>query len=222
MRQAIAYAVDRNPIATDILFDTVLPTDVLFSPAIWTYDPSYHPYLKRDVAKAKQLLAQAGKPNGFAFNFLIASGSPAGQQWAVLLKDQLKEAGIDVTIQQLDFPKQITAVTADQYDVATIGWGPGYDPDSFVYSHFSTKGPLNKRTHYSNPQVDMLIDQGRTTLDPAQRKPIYQQIQKLVIGDGVFGIIYNSKVIDLTSKKVQNFPLGPAPAVGVSQVWKTA
>ena len=223
IRQAIAYAVDRAPIATNVLFDTVVATDVIFNPSIWAYEPGYHPYLKRDVAKAKQLLAQAGKPNGFSFSFLIATGSPAGQQWAELLKDQVKDAGIEMTITDLDFPKQITAVTAGDYQASTIGWGPGYDPDSFVYSHFSTKGPLNARTHYNNPQVDSLIDQARTTLDANARKPLYQQIQRIVIGDdAVFCILYNTTSADVSLKKVQNYPLGPTAAVGLSQVWKTA
>jgi peptide/nickel transport system substrate-binding protein len=223
VRQAIAYALDRTPIASNVLFDTVVATDVIFNQSIWAYEPGYHPYLKRDVAKAKQLLAQAGKPNGFSFSFLIATGSPAGQQWAELIKDQVKEAGIDMTIQELDFPKQITAVTAGDYEAATIGWGPNYDPDNFVYSHFSTKGPLNARTHYNNPTVDALIDQARTTLDTDKRKPLYQQIQQIVIGDdAVFCIVYNTTSADVTLKKVQNYPLGPLPVVGLSQVWKTA
>lgn len=135
----------------------------------------------------------------------------------------MKEAGIDMTIQALEFPKQITAVTAGDYQASTIGWGPNYDPDNFVYSHFHTKGPLNARTHYNNPQVDALIDQARTTLDADKRKPLYQQIQRTVIGDdAVFCILYNTTSADVSLKKVQNYPLGPVATVGLSQVWKTA
>jgi len=82
LRQAVSYAIDRATIAKAVYFDTALPLDVIFSPAIWTYDTGYHPYLKRDVARAKQLLAQAGKPSGLAFTLLTRNDIPTWQQGA--------------------------------------------------------------------------------------------------------------------------------------------
>jgi peptide/nickel transport system substrate-binding protein len=222
VRQAISYAIDRAVITKNVYFDTALPLDVIFAPSIWTYDPSYHPYLQRDVAKAKQLLAQAGKSSGVSFTYTTSTGSPTGQQTAELIKDQLSEAGIQMTIAQVEFAKLIEAATNGDYQAANIGWSAGYDPDGWVYNHFSTKGSLNARTHYSNPQVDQLLEQARTTLDNNQRKPLYQQAQKLIVGDAVFCWFLDSNNENVSLKKVQNYPIGPTPAVGVSQVWKTA
>jgi peptide/nickel transport system substrate-binding protein len=222
LRQAVSYAIDRNVIAKNVYFDTVIPSDALFAQSIWAYDPSYHPYTPRDVNKAKQLLAQAGKPNGFAFTYMTSAGSPTGQQQAELIKDQLAEAGMQMTIQQIEFAKLLQAFSAGDHQAGSVGWSAGYDPDGWVYKHFSTKGSQNIWNHYSNPQLDTLLDQGRTTLDEAQRKPIYQQAQKIFLGDAVFCIVTNSTTINLTSKKVQNYPIGPTPAVGVAEVWKTA
>ncbi|MGI8552260.1 MAG: ABC transporter substrate-binding protein [Dehalococcoidia bacterium] len=222
LRQAVSYAIDRSVIAKNVLFDTAIPLDVIFAPSIWTYDPSYQPYLKRDLAKAKQLLAQAGKPNGFAFTYLTSSGSPTGQQTAELIKDQLKEAGMDMSIQQVEFAKLTQALTAGEHQAGNIGWSAGYDPDGWVYNHFSTKGSSNVRSHYSNPQVDQLLEQARTTLDQAKRKPLYQQAQQIFMGDAVFCVLTDGNTIDLSTRKVQNYPIGPTSAVGVSEVWKTA
>ncbi|MGI8552261.1 MAG: ABC transporter substrate-binding protein, partial [Dehalococcoidia bacterium] len=222
LRQAVSYAVDREVIAKTVFFDTALPLDTVFAQSIWTYDPDYHPYLKRDVAKAKQRLAQAGKPNGFAFTYMTSSGSPTGQQQAELIKDQLKEVGIEMTIQQIEFAKLLDAFRAGDHQAGSVGWNAGYDPDGWVYKHFSTKGSQIIWNHYSNPDVDRLLEQARTTLDNSKRKPLYQQAQKLFIGDAVFCVLTNGNTINLTTKKVQNYPIGPTPVVGLSEVWKTA
>jgi ABC-type transport system substrate-binding protein len=200
-----------------------LPLDTIFSPAIWVYDESYHPYLKRDVARAKQLLAQAGQPNGFAFTLVTRNDNPSYQQTAELIKDQLKEAGIDVTIQLLQNPALIAALKAGEHQIAyyvTPAIGP--DPDSWVYPYFSTQGALNSYTHYNNPDVDSLLERARRTLDPAARKPLYQQAQRLVLTDAAVCVVADTTIAALSRANVHNVPLGPTPAVGASQVWKSS
>jgi peptide/nickel transport system substrate-binding protein len=93
---------------------------------------------------------------------------------------------------------------------------------SWVYKHFSSKGRLNARSHYNNPDVDRLLDQARTELDPPKRKPLYQQAQKQFMDDAVFCMLFLSRISSLSTAKVKNYPIGPTPAVGVSQVWKTS
>jgi len=223
LRQAVSYAIDRTAINHAVYFDTALPLDVIFNPAIWTYDAAYHPYLKRDVAKAKQLLAQAGRPNGFAFTLLVRNDPPDFQQTAELIKDQLKDVGIDMTIQPLDPSAEDAAMNAGEHQVGAVGTpGNGLDPSSWVSSRFSTKGALNSNTHYNNPDVDRLLEQARTTLDPAARKPLYQQAQKLIMDDAAVCVVVSQPVAALSRANVHNVPLGPTPAVGASQVWKTS
>jgi len=221
LRQAISYAIDRAAINHAVFFDTALPLDAIFTPAIWTYDADYHPYLKRDVARAKQLLAQAGRPNGFAFTLLTRNDAPNYQQGAELIKDQLKDAGIDVTIQLLENPALNAALRAGEHQVGLSAYAPGLDPDSWVYPYFSTRGALNSYTHYNNPDVDRLLELGRATLDPAARKPLYQQVQKLIVDDAAFCVLFNNTVAALSRANVHNVPLGPTPAVGASQVWRS-
>jgi len=219
LRQAVSYAIDRAAINHAVWFDTALALDVIFNPTIWTYDPDYHPYLKRDVARAKQLLAQAGRPNGFAFTLMASS---ANQQTWELIRDQLNEAGIEMTIQLLDYPAQLVAVEAGEYQVAASPKAPGLDPDSWVYPFFSNKGAQNSWTHYANPEVDRLLEQARTTLDPAARKPLYQQAQKLIVDAAAVCVLLSTRVAALSRANVHNVPLGPTPAVGASQVWKSS
>jgi len=222
LRQAVSYAIDRDTIAKTVWFETVSPLDVVFAPSIWANDPGYHPYLKRDVGKAKQLLAQAGKANGFSFTYMTSAGDNNLQQTAELIKDQLKEAGIEMTIQLLEFARLTQALTAGEHQAGSIAWSASLDPDDWVYNHFSSRGSLIARSHYSNPEVDALLVQARTTLDAAKRKPIYQQAQRLIMDDAVYCLLYDRNMVAFSARSVQSYPLGPTPAVGVSQVWKTS
>lgn len=97
----------------------------------------------------------------------------------------------------------------------------GLDPDSWVYPYFSSKGSLNAWTQYHNPDVHRLLDQARTTLEPAARKPLYQQAQRLIMDDAAVSMLFFPQVAALSRANVHNVPLGPTPAVGASQVWKS-
>ena len=222
LRQAISYAVDRAAISHAVFFDTALPLDAIFSPAIWTYDADYHPYLRRDLSKAKQLLAQAGLPRGLAFTLITRSNPPIFQQAAELIKDQLKEIGADMTIQLVDVPALVSAMKAGEHQVGYQALGSGPDPDSWVYPDFSSKGAANSFTHYQNKDVDSLLGRARTTLDPAARRPLYQQAQRLIVDDAAACELFDPTVAALSRASIHNVPLGPTPAVGASQVWKTA
>jgi peptide/nickel transport system substrate-binding protein len=222
LRQAVSYAIDRAALTHGLWFDSVLPLDVIFSPAVWAYDAPYHPYLRRDLTKAKQLLAQAGMPNGFALPLLAVTSNPLRLQEVELIKDQLKEIGIDVTIQGLDAPALSAAMKAGQHQLVYNPFTPASpDPDSWVYPWFSSNGGLVSYTRYNNPNVDRTLEQARTTLDPAARTPLYQQAQKLIVDDAAVCVVHANPSVALSRANVHNVPLGPTPAVGASQVWKS-
>jgi len=221
VRQAISLAIDRPAINHAVFFDTALPLDAIFSPAIWAYDDGYHPYLKRDVARAKQLLAQAGRPDGLAVELVTRTGAPAFQQTVELIKDQLKGIGVDVTLRLLESPAVLAALKAGQHQIGYQPINGGPDPDDWAYPYFCSNGALDAYTHYSNPDVDRLLEQARTTLDAAVRKTLYQQAQKLIVSDAAVCVVCDSTRCALSRASVHNVPLGPTPAVGASQVWKT-
>src|SRR5204863_9679567 len=110
LRRAVSYGIDRDQILKTVAFgsgralDTPIPESL---PSWYQKESSLHPYVKQDLAKAKQELAAGGKPGGFKFTFQATAGSPQTQQTAELIKDQLKPLGIDMEIQLIDFARII-------------------------------------------------------------------------------------------------------------------
>jgi len=105
-----------------------------------------------------------------------------------------------------------------QFDAALSGWSGRIDPDGNMYAFFHTGGSFNDG-RYSNAQVDMLLEQARTTIDQAKRKQIYQDAQKIIVGDAAYVFTTDPTVPQISSKKVQGFTLIPDGINRFAGVW---
>jgi peptide/nickel transport system substrate-binding protein len=181
LRQAVAEAIDRDQISKTVYFGTELVGYGPLPPSSWAYDASLKPY-SASVDKAKQYMAAGGMPNGFTFEYKLASGSPVGQQLLQLVKDQVAKAGITLNITQLDSTVVSTDAQNGNFQATGYGWSGRIDPDGNIYNFLHTGGGLSD-TKYSNPQVDDLLDKARATSDQAQRKGFYQQAVKMLADD---------------------------------------
>jgi len=179
LRQAFAEAVDRDQILKTIFFDVGKPAYGAFPPSNFAYDPNFKPYTG-NASKAKEYLKAGGKPDGFTCEMKIRSGDPETSQLAQLVKDQVAKAGITMNLTQIDYPTLVADQQAGKYQANLTGWSGRIDPDGNVYNQLHTGTPNNL---YSNPQVDDLLDRARAASDQAQRKEMYQQLQKLVADD---------------------------------------
>jgi peptide/nickel transport system substrate-binding protein len=190
VRQAIAMTIDRQLMTDTILFGFGTPMDGGIIPSWhWAY-ADLHLYPKPDVAKAKQLLSDAGYPSGFSLTIGAGANYAAQVQAAEMLKDQLKQIGIDVTPNPTEWGTYIeTVINKKEFDAAIIGWIGAIDPDDWVYARFHTGEKWNT-TGYSNPEVDKLLEQGRVTTDQAERKKLYNQADKLIVTDAPFVFFY--------------------------------
>jgi peptide/nickel transport system substrate-binding protein len=180
VRQAIAYAIPYQQILQTVWSGYASPLKSIVPPGQPTSDPATWPY-KTDLAKAKQLLAQAGYSNGFSTTLFTRSEDTDDQKAAVLIQESLAKIGVRVTIQKL-----LTAAYAarqfNQRDMPMFFW----DWISFVndpYYGFTFLTQCKQGTNYANfcnPKVDALIAQGMYEPNPTKRAAISHQIQKLV------------------------------------------
>jgi peptide/nickel transport system substrate-binding protein len=135
------------------------------------------PMPKRDVAKAKALLAAAGVPNP-SFTLMTPTTSDA-QKIAQVVQAMAKEAGFDVRIQSTEFATSLNLADKGQFDAYMLAWSGRADPDGNLFSFHACKQPLNY-AGYCTPGTDELINRSRSTNDPAQRRRIFEQIAEAI------------------------------------------
>ena len=138
------------------------------------------PIPKRDVARAKALLAEAGVPNP-SFTLMTPTTSDA-QKVAQVVQAMAKEAGFDVKIQSTEFATSLNMADKGDFEAYVLNWSGRADPDGNIFSFAACKQPLNY-SGICKPEVDELLTRSRTTLDPAERKKIYEQIAAILLKD---------------------------------------
>ena len=188
VRHAIAYAINRQDITTAMTFGTGVPTqDPIPSSSAWAYN--YAPY-SYDPAKAKQLLADAGYPNGFRMQIMPTTQYPESVRGAQVIQQELGAIGIRVTIKNLEWAQWLQEEGKGNYDTYVCSWNGLVDPYDFFYAQHRT-GQVFNFTGYSNPKVDKLLDEGNVTQGFDKRKAIYQQVNKMIVDDAPYIYLYN-------------------------------
>ena len=208
VRQAINYAIDKETIANDLLQGVAAPAKGLLSPGFGQWvnqDVAGHPY---DLDKARELLAEAGYPDGFQTTLsfaAVAPNLPKATEVATVIQASLAEIGIEVMLDTREFSEFIGALFGGQIEemaltsiLASIA-----DPDNWYTNLFATsrQSPNGFNfSYYGNTELDGLLDRGRTTFDPAERKGIYDQAQEVTQKDPPYGnIVYLPRIIAHTS-----------------------
>jgi peptide/nickel transport system substrate-binding protein len=192
VRQALAWAVDRSAIVKAAYYGHGAPS--LGGPIpSWSWAHSSDAvYPAPNIAKAKQLLAAAGYPNGFKMAIDASPSYPVQGIEAEIAQQGFKQIGIDVSINELEWGQYITTLTVKkQFDTADIGWGSFVEPDEYLYPEFHSKEFWNWYG-YSNSNVDSMLEQARTTIDLATRKQLYLKVQKQVSTDAPYIFYVNA------------------------------
>ncbi len=188
VRQAISYAFDYDA-ALQVAFGGVAKqARGPLSSSLPYFDPDLFQY-HRDLDKAKQLLTEAGYPNGFQIQFGYVGSSSAQTLTEGVLQSSLADVGITIVPQAQTFAALLTAfqnpdTAPDMFNLNNHSEYP--DPDFTLSRFFSiaaqgTGG--DNGGYYTNKDVDALIAQGRTTSDPTQRADIYKKIQEQIVAD---------------------------------------
>jgi peptide/nickel transport system substrate-binding protein len=215
VRQAIAYALDTQPIIHYLLRDEARPAYSILPPQHWAYDGDVERY-PHDPEKARELLDLAGYPakNGIRFHITMkTSTEESTRSLAAVFQQQLREVGIALDIRSFESATFLADVTKGAYQVHALRWiGGNQDPDMFenVFATSSFAPKRANRTFYSNPRVDELIKEGRSTLDQAKRKVIYDEIQQIVARDLPYINLWYPDNVLVHTNRVHGIELSPA------------
>ncbi len=215
VRQAIAYAIDRQPLIHSLFRDFARPANSILPPESWAYDGAVQSY-PHDPARARELLDAAGYPpvNGIRFHLTMkTSTEESGRLLAAVLQQQLHEIGIALDIRSFEFATFLSDVTHGQFQLYSLRWvGGNENPDIFDYvfstARFTPKGA--NRSFYSNPRVDVLIDQARKETDQTTRKQLYAEVQSILAQElPAINLWYLDNVL-VANRRVHNLSLNPS------------
>ncbi|WP_265521503.1 ABC transporter substrate-binding protein [Oerskovia flava] len=201
VRQAIAYAIDRDAITEATMYGnaTVNQTAIPVSSAWYTEYDTY----SLDTARASDLLDEAGVDD-LTIDLMVTADYPETVTAAQVIESQLAEVGIAVEIRSLDFGTWLDEQGQGNWDMLMLGWLGNIDPDDFYYGQHHTDGPNNYQG-YSNPEVDDLLDAGRTETDEQARQEIYAEAATQIADDASYIYLYNPAVVQTWSPDVVGY-----------------
>ncbi len=213
IRQAIGYAIDRQKIVTELLFDEAKVANSILPPQSWAYTPgTVYSY---DPAKAKQLLKEAGYKNE-PISFKFGSGNLAVSQYSQVIQSALTDIGLNVQIETLEVNTIRQQLAQGQFQVYTGVWIGGNQDPIFLRDLFSsTKIPGGavsccNRSRYSNAQVDKDVEDAINSVDKAAAKQLYGKVWTTVSSELPLLPLWYPANIVVTSKRIGNVKISPS------------
>ncbi|MNW34776.1 Heme-binding protein A precursor [compost metagenome] len=182
VRQALNYAIDVNAIVDNVLQGAAVQTNSLIGPKDFGYAGETEGY-GYDPEKAKQLLAEAGYPNGFSTTLDTVSWYIKNTDVAQVIAEQLKAIGVNVKVNNVESSVYRTLVPSNkQSDMYVLGWSSTntLDADAAIYAILRSGESYST---YNNEEVDAKLDEARSTSDQERRKALYKEIQEIVLQD---------------------------------------
>ncbi|MGV9796713.1 ABC transporter substrate-binding protein [Mycobacterium sp. NPDC003449] len=201
VRQAIAYAIDRDSISAATSYRTASTNQL----AIPQGNPWYTPYdrYRYDLDESRRLLAEAGaKPQ--AMDMLVTSEYPETVTAAQIIADNLAPLGITVNIRTVDFATWLDEQNTGHFDMLMMGWLGNIDPDDFYYAQHHSGGTSNAQK-FSDPEVDRLLDAGRVETDPTKRKDVYADAATRIADEVSYIYLYNPAVIQAWANNLSGY-----------------
>lgn len=180
LRQAVAYAIDKAKIIEAVSFGLGNVHDQKVAKTSRWYVPLKD--RSRDLAKAKALLKEAGYPDGLKVKVRVSRGWP-NPEVTQIVQGLLKDAGIQVDIELIDFAKNQDEKRSGEFDMAPLGGATYVDPDLAYYQYFHTENApikISNFPRYSNARVDKLLEQGRKEPDFKKRYQTYKEVVEII------------------------------------------
>ena len=227
IRQAMAYGLDRKLMVDELIDGNGVVINAPMVPSLWSYpeDGVLNEYT-RDVAKAKELLKKSGyedsNKDGFVdkngenlkLTLTYPSGDKAREMAAPIIQSQLKEVGIEIELEMMEFSSLMEKVVGnhefDLYLMAnTLSEEPDPKPTWYSTAASDEKGVFGWNiSGFKNKDVDKLLDQGLATLDQGERKEIYTEFAKIMNDELPWIPLYVPNVIQAYNKDLKNYEPG--------------
>ena len=212
IREALELSIDREAL-NQVVFNGAFLAGNQPVPPENPYYAAAVPMPKRDVAKAKALLAAAGQPNP-TIEMMVPNQSE-DQAVSQVVQSMAAEAGFNIKLSVVEFATSLQEQTKGNYETFMIGWSGRVDPDGNIYNFHHSKGSLNY-TKVNSPELDKLLDDAREKLDVAQRAKLYEQAAQIYLKNREILYLYHRKWLFGMSTKLQGFAPNPDGLIRLS------
>ena len=211
VRQAIATAINADDFITAVYKGSGEKANSLIGPKVFGYTTEAKAW-EYNVEKAKQLLAEAGYPNGFKAKIWI-NENVERRDIAIILQAQLKEIGIDLAVETLEWGAYLDGTARGDHELFMLGWVTVTgDADYGLYPllHSSSFGGAGNRAFYHNPKVDELLSKARVSINQEERKELYKEVQIIAQEEVPYYVTAYKSQNAALQKNIENFKLKPA------------
>jgi peptide/nickel transport system substrate-binding protein len=197
VRQALNCATDVDAIIKNVLDGNGRRLEGPLTPQMFGFDASIRGY-SHDPAKARRLLAEAGYPDGLEITLEAPAGRYQGdKEIAEALGGQWAKAGFKPKVQVAEWGAYFKRYLSKQFqDAYLLGLGGPMQDSDELYNLVSSKG---RGLYYKNEKVDLLFDQGRSTMDPAKRRKVYSELARVMVEDAAW--VYLMQQVDIYASR---------------------
>ncbi|MDD5543592.1 MAG: ABC transporter substrate-binding protein [Acidobacteriia bacterium] len=219
VRKAIAYAIDIPAIIKYLWRDQGIPASGILPPSVWAYEPHVELY-PHNLPLARRLLDEAGYPvppkSPSAPRFTLTyktSTEELSRLEAIVIQQQLREAGIQVEIRSFEFATFYSDIIQGRFQLFSLRWiGDNLNPQIFESVFYSKNIPPGgkNRGHYSNPRLDELIEKSRSEMNQEVRKQYYSEIQKILADDLPYISLWYVNNVCIANRRVKDIHLTPS------------
>lgn len=210
IRKAVAHAVKADDIIEAVVLNAGTRASTPVPKGVFGHDDSIEP-IEWNPELSKELIAKEGLENQIKTK-IWTNDDVTRLQIAQIVQSQLKDVGIDASIESLEWGAFLEGTAREEHEIIILGWGNVTgDADYSLYPVFNTATDpsAGRRTVYSNPKVDELLNKGRETTDPNIRLEVYSQAQEIIKDDAPLVPLYYPKYNVGINKKVKNFKISP-------------
>ncbi|MBA2450419.1 MAG: ABC transporter substrate-binding protein, partial [Chloroflexi bacterium] len=215
VRHAVSYAIDRKQIMEAVTDNRAYPIVGPIPPFLSTWvNKNLQPW-EHDPEKARSLLREVGfKPgsggilelDGEPFRFTMSSdkGQPDREQTGLIVQQNLKDVGVDVQLELLDFNSYMGKWRSSR-EFEAVNWYYVTPSTPDLTAYWSSGGSTNE-WGYSNPEVDKLFQEARTVFEQDKRKAVYDKVQELLHQDQPVAFLYTPKELRAINARIKGFP----------------
>ena len=216
VRLAVNHAIDKNSLVANFYQGLATPAKNPIPPTMWGYNDTIEAY-SYDPARARELLAEAGYPNGFDTELwampVPRPYMPQPGKIAQALQSDLSKVGIRGKIVQWEWGTYLDKVFAGEHSMALLGWtGDNGDPDNFLFvllDKTAAEKPAQNIAFYRSDELHEILVRARRIPSQKEREVLYRRAQELVHRDVPWVPLVHATQTAAFQKAVRGFALHP-------------